>query len=162
MAGKCEEHNLTPYVIQKLWVDEEKQENEEKEEQGKENEEDVEKVEMELAGTSRLHQVVFVVPGVLWLTFFTIKVGMVAREEFEQGDTIITEHPILLITPRMKEVRFHLQLDHPPTLHPDNGIQRAASTPRVQKALSRCAKVCLDALRPRIELHQVRQGGRHQ
>ena len=55
MAGKCEEHNLTPYVIQKLWVDEEKQENEEKEEQG--NEEDVEKVELELAGTNRLHQV---------------------------------------------------------------------------------------------------------
>ena len=64
MAGKCEEHNLTPYVIQKLWVDEEKQENEEKEEQGKENEEDVEKVEMELTGTNRLHQVV--VLGVLW------------------------------------------------------------------------------------------------
>ena len=53
MAGKCEEHNLTPYVIQKLWVDEEKQENEE--EQG--NEKDVEKVEMELTGTNRLHQV---------------------------------------------------------------------------------------------------------
>ena len=157
MAGKCEEHNLTPYVIQKLWVGEEKQENEEE----KRNEQDVEKVEMELAGTSRLHQVVLVVPGVLWLTIFTIKVGMVAREELEQGDTIITEHPILLITPRMKEVRFHLQLDHPPTLHPDNRNQRATSTPRVQKALSRCAKVCVDALRPRTELHQVRQGGRH-
>ena len=51
MAGKCEEHNLTPYVIQKLWVDEEKQEEEQ------ENEEDVEKVQMELAGTNRLHQV---------------------------------------------------------------------------------------------------------
>ena len=160
MAGKCGEHNLTPYVIQKLWVDEEKQENEEKEEQGKGNE--VEKVEMELAGTNRLRQVWMVVLSVLWLTFFTIKVGMVAREELEQGDTIITEHPILLITPRMKEVRFHLQLGHPPTLHPDNGIQRPTSTPRVQKALSRSAKVCVDALRPRIELHQVRQGGRHQ
>ena len=160
MAGKCGEHNLTPYVIQKLWVGEEKQEQGEKEEQEKENE--VEKVEMELTGTSRLHQVVLVVLGVFRLTFFTIKVGMVAREELEQGDTIITEHPILLITPRMKEVRFHLQLDHPPTLHPDNGIQRPTSTPRVQKALSRSAKVCVDALRPRIELHQVRQGGRHQ
>ena len=62
MAGKCEEHNLTPYVIQKLWVGEEKQENEEE----KRNEQDVEKVEMELTGTNRLHQVWVVVLGVLW------------------------------------------------------------------------------------------------
>ena len=63
MAGKCEEHNLTPYVIQKLWVDEEKQENEE---EGGNEKEDVEKVEMELTGTNRLHQVWMVVLGVLW------------------------------------------------------------------------------------------------
>ena len=36
---------------------------------------------------------------------------MVARQEFERGSTIIKEHPILLITPRMKEVRWpHLKV----------------------------------------------------
>ena len=63
--GKADERGgvqkLTPYVIRKLWVGEQRKE---------EVEEEVKEVDMVLISTSKFHQVGLMVRGELWLTVF--------------------------------------------------------------------------------------------
>ena len=61
-----EYERLTPYVIRKLWVGEERKEMEEELKEVVEEEE----VDIALTSTSKLHQVGLVVRGELWLTVF--------------------------------------------------------------------------------------------
>ena len=98
-----QENNLAviPFVIRKLSVGEkvnklEEREDEIKVERMKDNE------EIAFTSTSRLHQV----PLIVTIIGVNVcrKVGMIASRDIEQGDTIIIEQPILLITPKMKKV----------------------------------------------------------
>ena len=92
---------VIPYVIRKVSVGEkvnklEEREDEIKVERMKDNE------EIAFTSTSRLHQV----PLIVTIIGVNVcrKVGMIASRDIEQGDTIIIEQPILLITPKMKKV----------------------------------------------------------
>ena len=68
---------LTPFVIRKLWVGEQRKEVEGEAEENVEVEEEVdeEDVDMPLTSTSKFHQVGLMVRGVLWLTVFAPRWG---------------------------------------------------------------------------------------